>query len=175
VLDGADAIMLSAETAIGEYPVEAARAAVRIAEVAEARGAAFRAELEPCHHRDEAAAVAHAAARIAADDPDVVAIACYTGSGRTAALLSAERPGVPVYAFAPDVGVRRGLSLRWGVRALPAAEPSDTDQMIALMDEGLRAGGFARAGDALVMTASSPAGRTRTNMLKIHHAGAAVR
>ncbi len=175
VLDGADAIMLSAETAIGEYPVEAARAAVRIAEVAEDRGAEFRAEPEPCRHRDEAAAVAHAAARIAADDPDVVAIACYTGSGRTAALLSAERPRVPVYAFAPDVDVRRRLGLRWGVRALPAAEPTDTDQMIAFMDEGLRAGGFAREGDALVMTASSPAGRTRTNMLKVHHAGAAVR
>jgi pyruvate kinase len=175
VLDGADGIMLSAETAIGEFPVEAARAAARIAEVAEERGGAFRAERDPCRHRDEASAVAHAAARIAADDPEIVAIACYTGTGRTAALLSAERPGVPVFAFAPDVAVRRTLSLRWGVRALPAGLPGDTDSMIALMDEGLRAGGFARAGDAVVMTASSPAGRTRTNLLKVHHAGDPVR
>jgi pyruvate kinase len=175
VLDGADAIMLSAETAIGQYPVEAARAASRIAEVAEARGGAFRARLEPCHHRDEASAVAHAAARIAADDPEVKAIACYTGTGQTAMLLSGERPSVPIYAFAPDGEVRRRLALRWGVHALPAGEPTDTDSMIALMDEGLRAGGFARAGDALVMTASSPAGRTQTNMLKVHHAGDAVR
>jgi pyruvate kinase len=175
VLDGADAIMLSAETAIGQYPVEAARAAARIAEVAEARGAAFRTVRAPCHHSDEASAVAHAAARIAADDPEVVAIACYTGTGRTAALLSSERPGVPVYAFAPDVEVRRALALRWGVRALPAGEPTNTDAMIALMDEGLRARGFAAEGEAVVMSASSPAGRTRTNLLKVHRAGAAVR
>jgi pyruvate kinase len=175
VLDGADAIMLSAETAIGEYPVEAARTAARITEVAEVRGAAFQAERDPCRHRDEASAVAHAAARIAADDPEVVAIACYTGTGRTAALLSAERPRVPIYAFAPDAEVRRALSLRWGVRALPAGLPEDTDAMIALMDEGLRANGFAREGEPIVMSASSPAGRTQTNMLKVHHAGGPVR
>jgi pyruvate kinase len=175
VLDGADAIMLSAETAIGEYPTEAARAAARIAEVAEERGDAFRAESEPCRHRDEASAVAHAAARIAADDPEVVAIACYTATGRTATLLSAERPQVPVFAFAPDAGVRRALSLHWGVRALPAALPADTDHMIAGMDAGLRDGGFVRDGQPVVMIASSPAGRARTNLLKVHHAGGDVR
>jgi pyruvate kinase len=171
VLDGADAIMLSAETAIGEYPTEAARAAARIAEVAEERGGAFRSEREPCRHRDEASAVAHAAARIAADDPEVVAIACYTATGHTAALLSAERPDVPVYAFAPDADVRRALSLRWGVRALSTVAPADTDEMIAGMDAGLRDGGFVEDGQSVVMIASSPAGRTRTNLLKVHHAG----
>jgi pyruvate kinase len=175
VLEGADAIMLSAETAIGQYPLEAARTAVRIAEVAEVRGGAFRMAREPCRHRDESSAVAHAAARIAADDPEVVGIACYTGTGRTAALLSAERPGVPIYAFAPDIEVRRALALRWGVHALPATEPTDTDAMIELMDEALRAGGLTRPGDALVMTASSPAGRTRTNILKVHHVSAGTR
>jgi pyruvate kinase len=175
VLDGADAIMLSAETAIGEYPTEAARTAARIAEVAEERGGAFRSEREPCRHRDEASAIAHAAARIAADDPEVVAIACYTATGHTAALLSAERPRVPIFAFAPDADVRRALSLRWGVRALPAGLPGDTDEMIAVMDEGLRRGGFVRGGEPVVMTASSPAGRTQTNILKVHHAGGPVR
>jgi len=119
--------------------------------------------------------VAHAAARIAADDPEVVAIACYTTTGRTAALLSAERPRVPIYAFVPEAAVRRTLSLRWGVRALPAAIPSDTDEMIGLMDEGLRAAEFAREGESIVMAASSPAGRSHTNMLKVHHGGDAVR
>jgi pyruvate kinase len=175
VLDGADAIMLSAETAIGAYPTEAAHAASRIAEVAEERGGAYRAEREPCRHRDEASAVAHAAARIAADDPEVVAVACYTGTGHTAALLSVERPEVPVYAFAPDAGVRRALALRWGVRALPATVPGDTDEMIGGMDAGLRGGGFVRDGQSVVMVASSPAGRTRTNLLKVHHAGGDVR
>src|SRR5581483_9158351 len=63
VLDGADAIMLSAETAIGEFPVEAARAAVRIAEAAEEHASGFRVPAEPCRHKDEAAAIAHAAAQ----------------------------------------------------------------------------------------------------------------
>ncbi len=175
VLDGADAIMLSAETAIGEFPIEAARAATRIAEVAEERGGSFVAARETCTHTDEAAAVAHAAARIAADDPDVVAIACYTTTGRTAALLSNERPRVPIYAFVPDEAVRRALSLRWGVHALPTAIPSDTDVMIGLMDEGLRVGGLVRDGESVVMAASSPAGRSHTNLLKVHHAGDAVR
>jgi pyruvate kinase len=171
VLDGADAILLSGETAIGEFPVEAARAAARIAELAEERGGSFMAERATCTHTDEASAVAHAAARIAADDLDVVAIACYTETGRTAGLLSAERPRVPVYAFVPETSVRRSLSLRWGVHALPASVPSDTDEMIGLMEEGLRARGLVRAGESVVMAASSPVGRTHTNLLKVHHAG----
>lgn len=175
VLDGADAIMLSGETAIGGFPVEAAQVAARIAEVVEERAGVFRARREPCGHTDEAGAVAHAAAQIAATDPAVVAIACYTGTGRTSALLSAERPRVPIYAFAPEPEIRRSLSLRWGVRALPTRVPDDTDEMIALMDEGLRSGGFARDGQSVIMAASSPAGTTHTNMLKVHQIGSAVR
>lgn len=175
VLDGTDAIMLSGETAIGDYPVEAALAAVRIAEVAERSVGRFRPASEPCAHTDEAAAVAHAAARIAEDDPAVVAIACFTRTGRTAALLSSERPSVPIYAFVPEAGPRRALALRWGVRALPANVPADTDEMIGSMDRGLRAAGLADPGQPVVMVASSPAGKAHTNMLKVHHIGATVR
>jgi pyruvate kinase len=175
VLDGADAIMLSGETAIGDHPVEAARAAARIAEVAEERAGGFRVPGPPCAHRDEASAVAHAAAQIAADDPAVVAIACYTESGRTAGLLSAERPRVPIYAFVPDDAVRRALQLRHGVRPLPAERPADTDAMIALMDRGLRERGLAHEGDAVVMAAAMPAGKASTNMLKVHQLGGPVR
>ncbi|MFB3738233.1 MAG: pyruvate kinase [Candidatus Velamenicoccus archaeovorus] len=175
VLDGADAIMLSGETAIGDFPVEAARAAARIAEVAEERAGRFRTPREPCRHTDEAAAVAHAAAQVAAGDPEVVAIACYTGTGRTAALLSAERPGVPIFAFSSHPEVRRALGVRWGVTALAASSPVDTDEMIAAMDAGLRAAEMVTAGQAVVMAASSPAGKAHTNMLKVHHIGSAVR
>ena len=76
VLDGADGIMLSGETAIGEYPFEAAAAASRIAEAAESRGEEYRAAQPPCRHQGEAAAVAHAAAAVAGEDHDVVAITC---------------------------------------------------------------------------------------------------
>jgi pyruvate kinase len=172
VLDGTDAIMLSAETAIGEFPVEAASAAVRIAEAAEA----WAVETQPVRRgrgvaSDEAVSVARAAAEIAEGDRDVVAIACFTATGRTAALLSNARPTVPVYAFIPDAAVRRSLALHWGVRTVAAEHPVDTDAMIALMDDGLRADGFAKAGDSVVMAASSPAGRTHTNLLKVHHVG----
>ncbi len=175
VLDGADAIMLSAETAIGEFPAEAARTAARIADVAEERAGAFRASSPACAHTGEAAAVAHAAAQVARDVPAVVAIACYTGSGRTAELLSSERPRVPIFAFASNAAVRRSLALRWGVTPLPGADPADTDEMIASMDQGLGRRDLVESGAAVVMAASSPAGRTHTNLLKIHHVGAAIR
>ena len=175
VLDGADAIMLSGETAIGEYPFEAAQAACRIAEAIESRGADYRSAQPPCRHTGEAAAVAHAAASIVTEDAGVVAIACYTETGRTARLLSAERPDVPIFAFLPDADVRRANALLWGVIALPAVHPSDTDQMIALMDEGLRAHELAAPGQSVVLAAASPAGRTTTNMLKVHTVGSPVR
>ncbi len=171
VLDGADAIMLSGETAIGEFPFEAVSVATRIARAVESQGAEYRAAQPPCLHTGEAAAVAHAAASIVEGDSDAVAITCFTTTGRTAALLSAERPRVPIHAFIPDAGVRRANGLLWGVETHGADRPQDTDQMISMMDEGLRADGLASAGDTVVMAASMPAGRTTTNMLKIHQVG----
>ena len=171
VLDGADAIMLSAETAVGDFPFEAAYVANRIAEAAESRGAEYQAALPPPARTGEAAAVAHAAASIVAGDADVVAITCYTTTGRTAALLSTERPRVPIHAFIPEVEVRRANGLLWGVDSLPAERPADTDAMIGMMDTGLRDLGLAEDGDVVVMAASMPAGRTTTNMLKVHQVG----
>jgi pyruvate kinase len=175
VLDGADGIMLSGETAIGRFPLEAATVAARIAETVESRGAEYRAAQPACHHAGQGSAVAHAAAAVATGNLDVVAITCYTETGRTARLLSAERPGCPVYAFIPDEGVRRANVIQWGVIPLPARKPADTDEMIALMDEGLQAHGLASLGDAVVMAAASPAGKTTTNMLKVHRVGSPVR
>jgi pyruvate kinase len=175
VLDGADGIMLSGETAIGRFPFEAAAAATRIAAAAESRGAEYRAAQPACRHAGEGPAVAHAAAAVATEDRDVVAVTCYTETGRTARLLSAERPGCPVYAFIPDERVRRANAILWGVIPLPARKPADTDEMIALMDEGLRSFGLADPGDAVVMAAASPAGKTTTNMLKVHRVGSPVR
>ena len=71
--------------------------------------------------------------------------------------------------------VRRRVALLWGVTPLPAEPPEDTDGMIALMDEGLRSRGAAEPGQSVVMAASTPAGRTHTNMLKVHHVGEPVR
>ena len=128
-----------------------------------------------CAHTGEAAAVAHAVASVATTEPDVVAITCFTETGRTARLLSAERPSCPIYAFMPDAAVRRANTLSWGVVPLPSDHPDDTDAMIALMDRGLQDHDLARPGQLVVMAAASPAGRTTTNMLKLHLVGAPVR
>jgi pyruvate kinase len=175
VLDGADAVMLSGETAVGKYPFLAASAAATIASHVEERGDEFRVAEPPRRPTTEGAAVAHAVVAIPFDELSVTAITCYTETGRTARLLSAERPAVPVYAFVPPEDVRRTLCLLWGVEALPAEVPEDTDGMIALMDGGLQAHHLARPGDVVVMAAASPAGKTTTNMLKIHRVGTPVR
>ncbi|MEX0755138.1 MAG: pyruvate kinase [Actinomycetota bacterium] len=170
VFEGADAIMLSGETAIGEHPVEAAGAAARIAEVAEA--SAFLGTAPAVVPRDdEAHGVAAAASRLAAQLTGVTAIACYTSTGRTAGLLAAERPSVPIVAFVPDRGIRRALALRWGVVTRSIDVPEDTDRMIAAMDAELRATGICERGGHVVMVGSMPAGRTTTNMLKVHEVG----
>jgi len=84
-------------------------------------------------------------------------------------------PAVPILAFIPESSVRRGTELLWGVQALPAEPPADTDGMISLMDLGLLEHGHAAQGDHVVMAAASPAGRTTTNMVKVHIVGSPVR
>jgi pyruvate kinase len=171
VFEGADAILLSAETAVGDHPVEAARTASRILEVAETEGAQFVArpgELESVSA--EEVGLARAAA-VVADRDRAAAIACFTLSGTTARLLSAARPSAPVVAFSPDPRTVGRLALFRGVRPFLAEEASDTDAMIAMMDRLVREAGFATSGQVVVMVASSPAGRAHANILKLHRVG----
>ena len=168
VLDGADAVMLSGETAVGDFPVEAASAAARIADLVDRQGARFRTAGPTCRHADEASAIAHAAASVATSNRDIEAIACYTTTGQTARLLSAERPAVPIYAFASDRTVARRLSLQWGITPLDAPVPDDTDDMIELMERLLHEHGLVAKGRSVVMVASSPVGDAHTNLVKAH-------
>lgn len=192
VLEGVDAVMLSAETAIGRHPVEAAAAAVRICSFAEVNGTAYATRIErnrpfprpvlgdgrPLSSSDEpteeeaehraAWAIASAAAELADRDPGISALACYTTSGRTAALLAAARPHKPILALSADPIVVGQLALYRGVMAVPAEEPHDTDAVVALVDRVVREMLGTPAGASVVVVAGSPVGHALTNVLRVH-------
>ncbi|HEX9824605.1 MAG TPA: pyruvate kinase [Actinomycetota bacterium] len=171
VFDGAAAILLSAETAIGRYPIEAARTAVRIVETAETMGAGFlAAPREDALGVSDARAIAHATAT-AVGGCAARAVACFTRTGLTARLLSAVRLRVPVYAFSSEERVVRGLAILRGVEPRLSDLPADTDGMIAMMNARLAGDGLADPGDRVVMVASTPVGSARTNLLKVHRVG----
>jgi pyruvate kinase len=171
VLDGADAVMLSAETAVGDYPVLAAQAAVEICQIAEQRGGGYVASPPAVSDLAGSDPKALAAATLAlvrhAVDPPVRAIACFTRTGLTACLLSGVRPGVPILALSPDASVVRRLALWRALLPRISQEPEDTDAMLGLMDRSLRELGL-ESGDRVVMVGSIPFGQARTNFLKLH-------
>jgi pyruvate kinase len=171
VFEGADGILLSAETAIGAHPEVVVRTAARILEVAESRGAAFIAPPpQGPSSPDDARATCEAAADIAREG-GAVAVACFTRTGRTAALLAAARPLVPIVALSPDEVVARRLALFHGVLPRTCVVPEDTDGMLTMMEAALREERCAGPGDPAVLVASTPFGRAHTNLLKVHRVG----
>jgi pyruvate kinase len=163
VWDGTDAVMLSAETAVGEYPVEAVQVMARI--LAEA-------EKQPPRSERRVGRTTHAhaisqAARSLAEDLDVQAIACFTRTGRTAQLLAQSRPRAPIFAFALDPAVERRLALWWGVRPLLCQMAHNTDALIAHMEHVLRERGLVQVGGNVVIVGAIPVG-SPTNFLKLH-------
>ena len=170
VFEGADAIMLSAETAVGDYPIEAARTASRIAEVA--GGSGYLAAPPSLAAPTDAHLIAQAALAVSLQG-GMTAIACFTQSGMTAQLIAARRPRIPIYAFSPVQRVVRALTLYRGVTPFLAEPLDDTDAMIALVDRRLRESGFVRPDDAILVVGSSPFGEANTNLLKIHRVGRA--
>jgi pyruvate kinase len=172
IFDGADAIMLSAETAIGAYPVLAAEAAVRIAHLCEERGARLLPEGSPAESMTDADAVAYAAVALARTDADVAAIACYTRSGRSARILSSLRPRVPIVAFSPNPAVVTALALVHGVRPEPCALVSEGGaaerlDLVPLVRERVPL----PSGAAVVLVASTAGPGSGPNWLEIEHLG----
>jgi pyruvate kinase len=168
VFDGADAIMLSGETAIGEHPILAAEAAVRIVRLCESDGSAHLAAGAAAPVAGDAGALAYAAVALARAQSDIAAIACYTRTGRTARLLSALRPRVPIVAFSPDESVVERLALVHGVTARSCVPPSDTAARLGLMAWLLRESDFVPAGSAVVLVASTAAAGSGPNLLEVH-------
>lgn len=169
VFEGADAVMLSAESAAGAHPVEAVATMDRIAREVEQDGNyagiinAQRAE--PMATGADAIA---AAVRQIAETLKLAAICCYTGSGTTGIRVSRERPQTPIIALSTVVRTARRLSLGWGLHCVFGDEAPDFDGMV---DEACQIAvkeGFARAGDRIIITAGVPMGRPgTTNMLRI--------
>jgi pyruvate kinase len=168
VFDGADAIMLSGETAVGAHPILAAEAAVRIIRLCEERGGQHLASGRMVPVDGDAGALAYAAVALAAADRDVAAIACYTRTGRTARILSSLRPTVPVIAYAPDPRVVANLTLVHGIIPRSCVPPTDTPARLGLMAWLLGESADLPAGAAVVLVASTASPGSGPNMLEVH-------
>jgi pyruvate kinase len=172
VFDGADAIMLSAESATGRYPVEAVEVMARIAERAEQ--ATLRLEA-PRKHLDGAVGFPEAISDAAATAARVLkarAIVAFTQSGFSARLMSQERPDVPIIALTPFAEVQRRLGLSWGVSSRLIRKVETTDEMIEEIEATLLGDGFVRVNDTIVIISGSPMWVTgTTNLLKLHRVG----
>ncbi len=171
IIDGTDAVMLSAETAAGSYPVEAVQMMALIAEVVEATGRRGDQAATPRWKLPEIQsmprAICAAAAKIAQDLP-VRAIVVFTRSGNSARLMAHYRPDVPILAFTPSDEVYRQMSLFWGVTPLPAAMAEHLDALEQRVQATLIERGYAQRGDTIVITGGHPIYRHGpTNFVKV--------
>jgi pyruvate kinase len=169
VYDGTDALMLSEETAIGRYPIEAVRMMARIAEEAEQHlpyEDLHRTRTRHAEH-DVADTVSYAAVS-AAYQLELAALVVPTRSGRTPRLVSAHRPRVPVLALSERLGTVRRVNLLFGVRSAHHEEPDTLDELLAASAEQARDLGFARSGDLIGITAGLAGQGLGTNLLEVH-------
>ncbi|QSQ23149.1 pyruvate kinase [Pyxidicoccus parkwayensis] len=175
VFDGADAVMLSGETASGKFPIESVQMMERIILAAEssARVQPQQRYIEaplglPQHFPDVIARVACEAARASG----ATLIAAFTLSGVTARLLAHYRPPVPIVAFSPNQEVRRRLALLWGVVPRVLEPIQETEAMVRRVEEELLARGLGRKGDRIVIVFGAPVGQPgKINSLRLHTIG----
>jgi pyruvate kinase len=170
ILDGADAVMLSGETAVGRYPAQAVGMMRKIAVSTEAHfpyDVRIReAASQPA--RTVTDAISQATCEIA-EELGARAIIASTRSGHTARMIAKYRPRTPILAPTPDAAVAARLALVWGVEPLLVPQFETTDEMIQKSVDAAKARGLARAGDLVVITAGVPiGGEGRTNMVKVH-------
>jgi pyruvate kinase len=157
VFDGTDAVMLSGETAMGKFPVEAIGMMARIATASEAR-VDYAARLGRCQtprRRTVAEAIAHAACDTAIG-VDASVIICCTRSGQTARLVSRYRPPVPIAAVSPSDETLRRSMLFWGTVPVSAPFEKDVIRMVKHAKEAVRNAGLGREGDRVVVVAGVP-------------------
>lgn len=173
VLDGADAAMLSGETSVGQYPVEAVRTMARIVESTEDHGLAMMAAID-WQPRTRGGVIAKAAAEVA-ERVGARYLVAFTQSGDSARRLVRYRSNIPVLAFTPVPLVRSQLSVSWGVETFITEPVAHTDEMVKQVDEALLRIGRVREGDLVVIIAGAPPSIPgSTNALRIHRMGDAV-
>jgi pyruvate kinase len=173
VFEGADAIMLSAESAAGDFPVEAVATMDRIATEVE-RDPVYRNIIHAQRHEPEAtgADAISAAARQIAETLNLAAICCYTTSGATAIRAARERPLTPIITISPVVETTRRLALVWGLHCVAAEDPHDVATMVDRACQVAVEEGIARPGDRIIVTAGVPFGTPgATNLLRIVFVG----
>jgi len=170
IFDGSDAVMLSAETATGKYPVEAVGMMARIIEDAEASITEF-----PRPAPQERLKVAETVAELvchASRELHMKLIAVFTHSGFTARLISRYRPLVPIVAFSPEEATRRRMALIWGVRPRSIPDVRKVDGLAAVAERRLLEERLVRKGDVIGIVAGTPMGiRGTTNFMKFHIIG----
>jgi pyruvate kinase len=169
ILDGTDAIMLSAETATGNYPIEAVQMMVRIALETETGGRTAR---QPqCKHLTQSHAVSHAA-RALSEEASVQSIVVFTRSGASAHLISKDRPRPPILAYTPSEHVYRQLALWWGVWPHRLQMRGTTEDLICAVDQRLLDEQLIQRGEHVVIMGGMPvASQARTNFVKLHRVG----
>ena len=172
VLDGADALMLSAETSVGQFPAEAVGTMARIIEAAEREWL----HAEPSLTRvptTTGGAIARAAAEVGAI-VGARALVAFTISGETARRLARYRSPIPLLAFTPQPATRSQLALTWGVETFIVPPARHTDEMVRQVETALLDIGRCRKGDKVVIVAGSPGTTGKTNALRVHRIGDAI-
>jgi len=169
VFEGADAVMLSAESASGKFPLEAVSTMSRIAEQVE-RDSNYMIIIEGQRTEPEptgADAIA-AAARTVAETLDLKAIVAWTASGATALRIARERPYTPIVMLTTSERTARRMQLVWGINPMIGSDPTHTADMVRIGTAAARACGLAQLGQRIIMVAGVPFGTPgATNMLRI--------
>jgi pyruvate kinase len=173
VLDGADAVMLSGETSVGKYPVVTVQTMARIVASTEDHGLERIPPLGT-KPRTQGGAITLAAAEVA-DFVDAKYVCVFTESGDSARRMSRLRFRIPMKAFTPDEGIRRRMSLTWGIESFLVDRVDHTDAMYAQVDKVLLREGLAEEGDKVVVISGSPPGIPgSTNDMRVHVVGSAL-
>lgn len=172
IFDGTDAVMLSAETASGKYPVESVRMMDRIVREAETHFLEWGAEQTVQGLEQNDAASMARAAQALANDKNVSAVACFTTRGQTAWLMSKIRPRVPIMAFTPDTDTYHRLAFLWGVRPHRVEFVNSLEAMLDHVDAALMRSDVVHEGDQVVLVCGFPVGAIRPpNMALLHTVG----